>query len=948
VKRKNLFSIFLIICLSFSLLPSLLFAQQANQGKQTAIDLKTPLLLDPEVTTGEFDNGLRYYIKVNKKPEKRAQLWLVVDVGSVLEDDDQQGLAHLAEHMAFNGTKHFAKQELIDYLESIGMKFGPEVNAYTSFDETVYMLQLPADSVEIMEKGFQILEDWAHLVSYEEKEIDKERGVVIEEWRQGRGANMRMLNKQLPILFKNSKYAERLTIGKKEIIENCSYETLRRFYKEWYRPDLMAVIAVGDFDKKWIQELFETHFAKIPPVPNPRKRDIFHVPHHKETLFAIATDREASGTSVGVYFKSDVMPEKTTGDFRSILIRNIFNRMLNNRLDELTKKTDPPFLYGYSGKGRFVRTKEVFFLGAGVKEDGLERGLDALLTEANRVKKFGFTESELARTKTWILRNFEQVFKERDKTNSRFYAQKYAGHFLSNYFVPGAEKEYELSKKLVPGIQLKDVNGLISKWITGNNRVILVNAPEKENVKIPSEQELLAVFKKVEQKDIEAYEDKVSDEPLVAKPPAPAMIDKEKKLDKLGVTEWTLSNGVRVVLKPTDFKNDEIRFYAYSPGGNSLIAEKKYLSGSMASSIIEESGIGNFDNIELSKKLTGKVVNVSPFIGTLTEGFSGGASPQDIETLFQLIYLYMTSPRKDNEIFQSYKTRMKGFIENRSARPETAFNDTLQVTLAQYHHRARPWSEALLDEIELETALTFYKDRFADAGDFVFFFVGNFELNKMKPLILTYLGGLPTLDRDEMWKDPGVTPPKGIIKKTVFKGIEPKAQVRLVFTGTFEWSPENSYALNSMISVLRIKLRETLREDLSGTYGVGVWGSGSLYPTQEYSISIGFGCNPERVDELVKTVFEELNTLKLTGPDEKYITKVRESQNRTYETNLKENGFWLRQLYGSFFRGQDPENILNYPKLVETLSVKMVQDAVKKYFDIGNYVQVVLLPEAEE
>jgi len=944
MQRKSLFvvflSFFLIFCFS-----SLVTTHPVDQKKSTTVDLKKSIPVDPEVTVGKFDNGLTYYIKVNKKPEKRAQLWLAVNAGSVLEDDDQQGLAHLAEHMAFNGTKNFKKQELIDYLESIGMKFGPEVNAYTSFDETVYMLQVPTDSAHIVEKGFQILEDWAHLVSYDEEEIDKERGVVIEEWRLGRGADMRMLDKQLPILFKGSRYANRLPIGKKEVVDTCKYVTLKRYYNEWYRPDLMAVVAVGDFDPEWIMGLIKKHFASITPIKEPRKRQIYPVPDHKETLFAIATDPEASRTVVAVYFKSEPEPEESIGDFRRILMQRLYNEMINNRIDELRQQADPPILYGYSGKGRFVRSKGVYFLAAMVKEDGIERGLDALLTESVRVKKFGFTQSELDRTKKSILRNMEREYKERDKTNSRVYAQRCTYHFLEADPMPGIGNEIELARALLPDIKLDEVNELIFKWLTDENRVILVNAPDKEEVKVPSEQELLAVFKNVEQKEILAYEDKVSEAPLVENVPEAAKIVNEKKIEELGVTEWTLANGVRVVLKPTDFKNDEIRFYAYSLGGNSLSTDADFMSSSYATQIIRESGIGAFNQIELNKKLTGKVVNIYPYIGTLTEGVSGNASPEDIETLFELIYLYMTSPRMDQETFQSYITRMKGIIENRSARPETALSDTLSVTLAQYHHRARPLTVKLLDEVDLDKAFKFYQDRFADASDFYFFFVGNFDLEEIKPLVKTYLGGLPSLNRNEMWKDPGVTPPKGVIKKTVRKGIEPKSYVRIVFTGPYEWSRENNYAFSSMIDVMRIKLRETLREDLSGTYGVGVWSSTDLYPQQEYTIQINFGCNPERVEELSQTVFDQIDSLQTYGTNEKYITKVRETQTRSYETDLKENGYWVNELRSHYYTKQDPLNILGYPKLVETLSAKMVQDAAKKYFNTENYVQVVLLPE---
>jgi len=616
-----------------------------------------------------------------------------------------------------------------------------------------------------------------------------------------------------------------------------------------------------------------------------------------------------------------------------------------NRLNELTKKADPPFLYGFSGKGRFVRTKEVYYLGGGVKEDGIERGLDALLTEANRIKKFGFAESEFERTKTEILRNTERAYKERDKTESRGLARKYAYNFLVGEPIPSPKQELALCKQLLPDIKLTEVNELVSQWITDNNRVVMVSAPQKADVVIPNEDDLLKVFQAAEKKDIQPYEDIVRDEPLVANPPEPADIVEEKTQDELGITELTLANGVQVILKSTDFKNDEILFDAYSFGGTSLMSDDKIMSARTAVQIIQNSGAGVFSNIELEKKLTGKVVRVNPYIGNLVEGISGSASPQDMETMFQLIYVYMTEPRKDEEAFRSYLTRMKGFIENRSARPSTAFNDTILVTLAQYHPRFRPMTEALLDEIDHETVFDFYQDRFADAGDFHFFFVGNFRLDQIKPLIQTYLGGLPSTGRTESWKDRGVFPPKGVVKKEVYKGMEPKSMVRMAFTGSYEFGSKINYALSSLVEVFRIKLREILREEMGGTYGVRMWRNVDLYPREEYELSIMFGCAPERVDEMTQTLFQQIDSLKTVGPAESYITKVRETQRRQYEVNLKKNRFWLNQLRRKHFNREDLLDIVRYPDYVETLSVDMVRQAAQKYLNTENYVQVVLYPE---
>jgi zinc protease len=926
--------LFVILCILI-IVPSFCFSQK----------LTDTLPLDANVITGTLDNGIKYFIRINKRPEKRAELRLAVNVGSVLEDDDQRGLAHLTEHMAFNGTKNFHKLEIINFLERIGMRFGPDVNAYTSFDETVYMIQIPTDSADIVNKGFQILSDWAHNQLMEDEEINKERGVVIEEWRLGGGAEMRMLDKQLPIILKDSRYADRLTIGKKEILESFPVERIKQFYSDWYRPDLMSVVAVGDFEPKDIEKLIKNYFAPIPQKKNPRERTIFPVPDNKEPLFAIASDPEATISRVNVYFKRDKQSWKTIGDYRRTIVERVYNDMLNIRLNELTKQSDPPFLFGFSGSGGFVRTKDSYTLGAAVKENGIERGLEALLTEALRVKKHGFTASEFEREKKDALRSMERAYNEREKTESRQLADELVRHFLEEEPVPGISYEYEMYKKFLPEITLEEVNRLAHQWITEENRVIAVNSPEKQGVKIPTDTDVQKVFDAVEKNEIAAYEDKVSDMPLVENVPSPAKIVEETMMTELGVTEWTLSNGVRVILKPTDFKNDEVLLSAYSPGGNSLVEDKNIVSATTASSVMQEAGVGNFDNITLQKLLQGKIVNVSPYISELEEGFNASCSPADFETMLQLIYLYATSPRVDSTSFISYQSRMRGMIQNRSARPESALEDTFQVTMAQYHHRRRPMSDALLNEMNLNTSYTVFKDGFKDFGDFTFFIVGAFDINLIKPFVLSYLGGLPSSGRKEVWKDVGIFPPKGKIEKTVKKGIEPKSAVRMVFSGPFEWSRENRHDLQSMVSVLRIKLREVLREDKGGVYGVGVSASPIHFPRKEYRITISFGCDPNRVDELTKATLEQVDSLKNFGTTDDYILKVKETQRRERETNLKENRFWLNTLQFASVNSEDPTVLINkYDELVERVTKERVHETSKKYLDMNNFVKVVLVP----
>jgi zinc protease len=901
--------------------------------------------VDPKITMGKLDNGLRYYIRPNQRPQNRAWLYLAVNAGSVLEDEDQLGLAHFVEHMGFNGTKHFPGNSLIDYLETKGVIFGYEANAYTSFDETVYTLRVPTDSVAVVEEAFQILEDWAHLVSFDSTEVDKERGVVVEEWRVGLGARKRMLNEQLPILFKNSRYAERLPIGKKNVIDTFEHETLTRFYRDWYRPDLMAVIAVGDFDERWIKSMIEKHFAGIPMPANPRERRLFEVPDHGETLFALASDPEAMWTMVGLYYKRDVRSKSTVGDYRDKLVSRLYNVMLNYRLMELKRSPNPPFLSARSGEGRFVKSKDVYVISASVDETGIERGLEALLTEAQRVKTYGFGEKELERAKSRILRMSEKFADEDDKIMSRLMAGKCLLNFTRNEPLPGFANEFELHKQLLPGIRLEDVNQLIGDLMRDGNLVVFSRAPEKEGLELPSEDALLALFDAVKDKEIEDYVDTFADEPLIDEILTPGKIVSEKTIDEVGVTEWTLSNGVRVVLKPTDFYNDRISFRCLSPGGTSLVPDSRYASAVVAGGIVRASGIGDFSKDELRKKLSDKIAVVYTDISRLTEGLSGGGSTKDIETLFELIYLHMTSPRRDEEVFESYLSRWKSRRKNEGASPEAVFADTVDATLAQYHPRALRLPVEAIDGIDLDDALDIYADRFADASDFVFIFLGNFELDQMRSLVETYLGSLPALHQKETWKDPGITPPRGVIKKTVRKGMEPKSRVVLVFTGPCEWSRENEYRLQATAKVMRIRLREVLREDLSGTYGASCWAACDLYPKPEYRFRIGFGCDPDRVEELIGVVFAEIDSLRTRGPDESYVIKVRETDRRSYEKRLEMNGFWERSLWECYFRGEDPKVILDLARFIETLSADSIRESARRYLDTNHYVQVVLLPE---
>jgi len=917
-----------------------------EHARTASLDQKLPV--GPHVTVGQFDNGFRYYIRENKQPENRAELRLVVNAGSVVEDDDQQGLAHFLEHMAFNGTEHFEKHKLIEFMESIGMRIGPGLNAYTSYDETVYMLTLPTDSIEVMETAFQIIEDWSHALLLEPEEIDKERGVIVEEWRLGLGASARMRDKQAPMLLKDSRYAERMVIGKKEIIENFDYDVLKRFYKDWYRPDMMAVLAVGDFDGDAVKAMIEKHFSALPVPENPRPREIFEIPDHEETLFAIATDKEATSTSISVYHKHPLREQETVGAYRDRIVESLYSSMLNQRLSELAQKPDPPFMMAISGMSPFLRSKEAYILSAMVKEDGIERGLETLLTESERVSRFGFTESELEREKLQILRAIERAYTEREKTASNQYVSEYIRSFLTGEPIPGIEYEFELYKRFVPEVTLEEINALGREWITKENRVIMVSAPEKEGLRIPTDEDLLAVFDAVEDKEITPYVDAVLTEPLLEKVPEPGEITETRAFDELGITEWELSNGVRIVLKPTEFKADEILIRAFSPGGTSLAEDEDFIPAQTASLIISSSGLGNYNSINLDKKLSDKVASVRPSITELYEGISASASPKDLETVFQLIYLTFTEPRADEDIFEALTSQMKAMYKNRGASPSAVFSDTLTRILTQDHFRARPMTVETIDEMSLEKSYAFYRDRFADAGDFTFIIVGNFDIGSIEPLVTRYLGSLPSIGREESWRDVNIDPPVGVVKETVIKGLEPQSRASIIFTGPFEYTQEQRNAIRGMSMVLQTRLRLTVREELGGTYSIGANASYDRFPDQEYRISISFGTDPERVEELTGVVFKEIEKLKTEGVQPDELNDVKKALYREYETGIRSNSWLMTQLYYKYQQGEDPEGIFEYDETLENITPELLQKAAQMYLNTENYVQLILFPEKKE
>jgi len=934
--QKIFFFLVITVCLAF-VVPA-----------QTDFNRKELIPKDPSLTYGILPNGLTYYVKANKKPENRAELMMIVKAGSVLEDDDQQGLAHFCEHMAFNGTKNYPKHELIKYFESIGMEFGPEINAYTGFDETVYMLKIPLEEEIYIEKGLQVLYDWACQVTDSNEEIEKERGVIREEWRGGQNASKRMMREWLPVFLHESKYAERLPIGKMEVVDNCEPDVLRRYRKDWYRPDLQAVIVVGDFNQEAMTNKVKKLFSEIPAQKETRKVVHFDIPDHKETLVSVVTDKEAQYPVVQVYYKHPVDSLQTFGDYRRLLKQTLYNSMINARLQELTQKPEPPFVYAGSSYSKLFGPKSVYQSFVVAKNGKIPTALCSVLLENERVKKFGFTASELEREKSSLLKSYEVAYNERNNIKSINLANEYKDNFLEGEAIPGIEKEFELANKFVASITLDEVNVLAGKWITEENRVVIVTAPEIEGVPVPTGQEVLALLEEVEKEELVAYEDAAITTPLVEEIPEAGKVISKEPIETIDAELWTLSNGIKVYLKKTGFKDDEIQFKAFSEGGQSLYSQSDDVSAGLAEDILSSSGLAKFDRIVLDKYLADKMSNVTPYINELTEGLNGSSNVADLETMMQMIYLYFTQQRMDEDAYKSFMNRLSAQLENRKANPMAAYSDTIHVTFNNYHPRKRPLTNEILTEANFGRMKVITRERFANPGDFVFFFVGAIDFEILKPLVEKYIGSLAVDGTKEQWRDLGVLKPNGDIEKTVYAGREPKSFQVIRFHDNFKYNQRSQIELEMLSSILSTRLLEVVREDKSSVYSIGARPSAQKYPNAEYGITIQYGCAPGKVSELQQTVFDQINDLIENGPKEDELGTAREKVNRAREINLKENGWWLSYLANSYFLDEaDFKTFNTFDKTVASVSLKSLKKAAKKYFNFENYISVALKPAAD-
>lgn len=943
--RRNFLVLALAVSSVFSFWNNPVSAQKKATGRFAGELIPT----DADVKIGKLPNGLTYYIRKNAEPKNRAVLYMALKAGSLMETDAQQGLAHFTEHMSFNGTRDFPKNELINYLQKAGVKFGADLNAYTSFDQTVYQLPIPTDSAALFRNAFRILANWAGLVTMEGSEIDAERGVIVEEDRQrGKNAQSRMQKELLPVILKGSRYAERIPIGKIDIIQNFKHEELKNFYKDWYRPNLQAVIAVGDFDPAQVEALIKENFGPLKNPANPKPHQTYDLPDNKEPLIKIVTDVEFPYHQAFAMMRHRGSTSRTTADVRESVVEGMINNMMASRINELMQKGTAPFIYGKFGYGPYqgglIPGLDATEVAAVSKTpEGLADALKGMMVEAERMAQFGFTASELEVVKKNMDAGNEKGFREKDKTPSNAYVQQYLRHFMQGTAIPSATYRYELMKKLIGEITLEEVNKAAKKMVKEENLTIIVQAPEKNKDKLPTEAQLLNAIRSAG-KGVTAYVDNAVNKPLLEKKPVAGKIVDEQKIDAIGVTKLTLSNGVKVMLKPTDFRNDQIIFSSFATGGTSLADDKDYLAISYASNIAGD-GIGEFDNTQLRKLLAGSTASASVYLSELHQGFSGGASPKDLETALQLVYAHATNPRKDPVVFKKNIDDYKVVLANSGVSPEVAYRDTVNAVWTSYSERERKATPAELDNVSIDKSFDFYKARFADASGQTFVFVGNFEVEKIKPLLETYLGGLPSDKRNEQYIDRGVKPLPGKVERTVRKGIEDKAQVQLFFHGSYSYAPENNMQLSALSEILEFKVLERLREKESGVYSPRVGVSYEKLPAPYYALSISFSCATANVDKLIAAALDEVELIKKNGATAVDVEKFKAESRRSIEVSLRENNFWLNYLVGKFRDNEDPTSILKQNERLNKVTPESVKAAAQLYLSGKNFFRAVLVPE---
>ncbi|MEG0464374.1 insulinase family protein [Bacteroides sp.] len=930
---RGLFLAATVICCSF---------QQAMAQQQLP-----PIPVDPNVRIGQLDNGLTYYIRKNALPANRADFYIAQKVGSIQEEANQRGLAHFLEHMCFNGTTHFPGNSLTSYLAKIGVKFGENLNAYTAIDETVYNISnVPVQTPGAIDSCLLILHDWSNDLLLDPKEIDKERGVINEEWRTRMSAMQRLQEKLLPQMYEGTKYATCFPIGTMDVVMNFKYQTLKDYYEKWYRPDLQGIVVVGDINVDDIEAQIKKIFADIPAQPNAAKREYYPVNDNKEPIVIIEKDKEQPHIQVLVFNKHEATPTDQKNNM-GYLVQNyattLISNMLNARLSELAQTANPPFIYAgaYDSDFFVAKTKDAFTGIVVCKEGAVDSGIASLLRETERARQFGFTESEYTRARAEYLRQLESAYNERDKRKNEEYINEYVRHFLDKEPIPGIENEYAIINQVAPAIPVAALNQMMQELVTDSNLVVAILAPEKEGMVIPSKEAILNTIKEVKSEKLTAYVDKVSTEPLMAEKPKGGKIVSEKENKQFGTTELTLSNGVKVILKKTDFKADEIQMKGVSLGGSSLFPDSEIINIKELNDVIGVGGLGNFSKVDLEKVLAGKKASVKAGIGNLTEAVNGSCSPKDFETLLQLTYLTFTAPRKDVDAFTSYKNRAKASLQNQELNPMVAFSDSIQAAIYNKHPRAIRLKADMVDKIDYDKIMSMYQDRFKDASDFTFIFVGNVDTAKDKALIAEYLGALPAINRKETFKDNKMDMRKGIYKNEFIKQQEtPKTSVLVLYNGTCKYDLKNSILMDMTSQILDLVYTEKVREEAGGTYGVYVGGDITRYPKENAYVQIIFDTAPSKKAELMKIIFAEADKLGISGPSEANLSKVKEYMLKKYTENVKENSYWLKAIDEYLLTGMDITK--NYETTINSVTAKDIQKFAADLLKQKNEVEVTM------
>ncbi len=931
---------FLSICLGLAI---------SVVGAQNNYNPNEKLPLDPNVRYGKLDNGLTYYVLHNEEPKDRVSFYIVQNVGAVLENDEQNGLAHFLEHMAFNGTESYPEKAMLKYMESYGVAFGRNINAYTNVDETVYNLSgVPVDNEDLIDSTLLVLHDWCNYLLLTDEEIDSERGVIHEEWRTRHSGRMRIYLESNKYLYQGSKYAEHDVIGLLDVIDNFKYPVIRDFYHDFYRTDLQAIIVVGDIDAEVIENKIKEMFSPIPAVENPKERKYFDVPDNKEPIVGIVTDPEAPNIMFKLYFKHKATPftDKNMEYYHEGLLGDLYSQMIGARYSELVQTGNPPFVYAYAAYYNIVRLMDVYNIGSALKEDNILGGIEAAMTENERVLRYGFEPTELERAKVALLSDLEKEYKERNKQNSDRIARVLQNNYLKNEPVPGIEYEFELAKKMLPNISVKEVNELAKKWNTKENMVVVLSGPEKEGLVYPSKAKILGVMAKVKQMKVTAYEDKVMDKPLIAEMPKPGKVVKQNTLTDFDATEWVLDNGAKVVIKNTNFKDDEINLEVYSTGGSSLYDVDDLPSIQMLGVFVGAFGVGEFDNVSLDKMLTGKVVHVNPYVNELYEGFSGKSSVKDFETLLQLLYLYFENPRFDQDAFNAFKTRYIAYVASMDADVNKIFHDSVSMITTDYNKRTILFNTKMIEKLDFASMERIYKERFVDAGDFTFVFVGNIKADEAKKMIETYIGGIKSVNREENWKDTEVNYPEKDTYKAFSKQMKtPKTTIYIKLHGdNIEFNAENRIYFDVVAKLLDKRYLEEVREKEGGSYGVGVRAAVSHYPKQEYALTISFDTDPAKAEKLKGIVYDEIDKLYTDGVRQSDLDEAKMNLLKVRQENLRKNGYWMNSIMHYYNHNEVIVVPAAFEDIVDSITKEKVEEFVRKYLSKPGKIEVVMTP----